>query len=114
MVLDSFKLYYLAHPFKSYGFPDDNLFNESKLFRMLISETPSVKIIRPLRLIPPIEEDEALRRCLKLLEACDTILLSFNWEFSKGCVYEKEYAEIMGKDIIFLEDHMRSLEYRRY
>lgn len=40
----------------------------------------------------------------ELLSRCDVVVFMCDWELSEGCRAEKEYAESLGKKIVFIDD----------
>ena len=97
------KLYYLAHPFHTYGSPDLNRllaqFMERKLTDM------GIYVINPILTIPPnTPEPKAMGKCDRLLMACDGIILCQNWQKSTGCRHEKVLAEEWELEIIEVQN----------
>lgn len=123
--LDPTKTYYLAHPATSCGEYWENMVDENACFLLLQREYGKaigmsrgelislietrfepITMIRPLRTIPPTmtDHDEAMRRCFHFLAGCDAIILCGNWQESKGCQMEKEYAELLGLEVLTYEE----------
>lgn len=110
--LDTNKIYYLSHPLTSCGTVKENYMHEEKCaiqIRLLeINNCETYEfyhLIRPLEILPSsFNVDEAMSRCIKLLSACDGIIMSGKWEHSNGCLTEMEYAKKYGLEIIYYED----------
>lgn len=110
--LDPTKMYYLSHPCTSVGTMEENKNHEQECADDILGSQEGVsyrsrpwknkiKIVRPLTLIPEcMPENHAMERCMSLLEACDTIILCGDWQFSKGCLEEKETAESWGMEVL--------------
>lgn len=97
------KQYYICHPFETYGEVEENLKKEETLVKGLESVYGSkeIEFIRPFKLIPhDIPRDQAMSQCLALLNKCDGIILSPDWNKSEGCRVEYEQALDNGLDII--------------
>lgn len=102
--LDENKIYYLAHPCTTGGKSiKENKIREEFLYQRIINENPSIRIIRPLQIIPEdMQHEEAMIRCFNMLDAVDTIILPMGWEKSNGCSMENKRAEKKGKERILL------------
>ena len=50
-----------------------------------------------------LEHHEYIHICKAMIDVCDTVAFLPNWKESKGAVKEHEYAQKMGKKIIYLE-----------
>ncbi|MCB6572193.1 DUF4406 domain-containing protein [Eubacterium limosum] len=110
--LDPTKMYYLSHPCTSVGTMAENKWHEQECVdAILLSQEGyvcrdhpgdnKIKLVRPLTLIPEcMPENHAMERCMSLLEACDAIILCDDWQFSKGCLEEKETAESWGMEVL--------------
>jgi hypothetical protein len=97
------KLYYLAHPFHTYGSPDINRSLAHIAGRKL--DRMGIHYINPLLTIPPnTPEPVATEKCGCLLMACDGIILCENWRKSKGCLHERIFAEKLGLEILEIEE----------
>lgn len=110
--LDINKVYYLSHPLTSCGTMKENYEHEEKCaiqIRLLeINNCESNEfyhLIRPLEILPPsFDTHKAMERCIKLLRACDSIIMCGNWRHSNGCLTEMDYAKRYGLEIIYYEN----------
>lgn len=92
MLLESDKLYYLSNPYTTYGNKRKNLVSALKIEKTLI-EKYKMTCINPTALPLGNVYDICMKKCRKLLEACDVILLCPNWQNSEGCNQEVVWAK---------------------
>lgn len=96
------KIWYLSHPLTTCGDMKDNYEDERVVAAFLYGERFE-HLVRPLDLLP---EDREKRECARtwhlLLQACDGIILSGEWENSEGCLAEYRMAKAFGMDIIYV------------
>lgn len=108
--LDPTKIYYLAHPATSCGDYWENRRSEHQAAYQIAIRTgygARKKPLRPLTMIHPDTKetyDQIMKRCFKWLSGCDVIILCGDWENSKGCKMEKEYAELLGLEVLTYEE----------
>lgn len=95
-------LYYLSHPYTTYGNIEVNRSNALKYEVELCNEMDTI-VINPLSLPMPDDHDKAMDKCLKLLSACDGIIMCPGWEKSRGCCIELDFAIDRKMDIIEIE-----------
>lgn len=74
-------------------------------------EKIGVEVINPARILLEMPKstsyEEYIRVCIELINQCDEILMLNGWENSRGAVFEKHYAEIMGKGVIYEMSKLR-------
>lgn len=78
------------------------------LKKMLREEFAGAEIITPFDVNPidvPIEENEAIGKCVAAVLTCNAIYLDHAWQSSKGCNLEYRAAKIYGL-IIYEYDNM--------
>lgn len=99
-MLDSSRVVYVAHP---YSGSSENYENISRIVYTLCKVYSDKTFISPIHsygfMYNDVDYDSGLRLCFKLMDLCDTILLCGDWINSKGCVLEKEYAELHNKKV---------------
>ena len=97
------RLYFISHPLHTYGVPGVNRALVRRVEREL--DDMDIYYISPISIIPPnTPEPKAADKCDCLLMACDGIVLCQNWEKSKGCLHERNFAEKWELEIIEVED----------
>jgi len=72
----------------------------------LKTEYPNAVVLNPADTVARIcglEHHEYLHICFAMIDVCDTVAFLPNWKESKGAVKEHEYAQKMGKKIIYLK-----------
>lgn len=92
---------YLIHPYETYGSIEENRRDEERIAQDLMEKLPSfVELVRPFKEIPPdTSREEALDIGLKLLRECNGVILSGEWQQSKGCMDEYIEAKCWAKSI---------------
>jgi len=82
-------LYYLASPYQSI---------ENNILKSMGTELElyykGIQVINPLTILPNVTDNEkrAMKICKKLLLTCDALILSGNWENSRGCIQELNWT----------------------
>lgn len=93
------KLIYISHPCTSIGDIDENYKNAKRMAEKYKSQ--GYHVLNPLAVInPDTDHAEAMEISLKLLKICDGIAMCGNWQNSKGCKAELEYAKEKGIEVI--------------
>jgi hypothetical protein len=99
--MDKKKLYYLSHPFTTFGDLKKNLISAKVIeFGLLIHQ--DIKLVNPISIMPVLDDKVAMEKCRHLYNACDAIILCENWQQSKGCMEEYRWAIEDGKPIYVL------------
>ena len=92
-MLENSKIVYVAHPFGGLG---SNIDKTSDIMKLLCDKFDTITFISPIHaygfMYESVDYDRGINLCFKLLDLCDTLLLCGEWEHSKGCNMEKEYA----------------------
>lgn len=92
-------LLYISHPCTTQGDINENRLN-AKIYTN-IYKNQGYHVINPLEVInSTTSHEEAMKISIKLLKVCDAIAMCGDWEKSKGCVMEYEYAKQNGIEII--------------
>ena len=103
-ILDTSKVYYLSHPFTSYGNPVQNQLSAAHI-QMELTIRYKINIINPIVLLPfGIPNDPAMVKCKHLYNACDVVILCPGWEQSTGCNEEDQWSINDGKPVYILND----------
>ncbi len=85
--------HYLSHPYTSYGSKSHNLFNSIKLAEHLKIEH-QISLINVIDVLPRgLDNDAAMKKCIKILESCDAVIFCPGWKESKGCIEEYAWAK---------------------
>lgn len=96
------KLVYVAHPFADD--PEGNKVKAAEICRRIAATYPGVVPVCPILVFSFLEEpadrELALAFCMALLERCDELWLSGEWEKSEGCWLERQKAQMLGMPII--------------
>lgn len=103
MTLDTTKLYYLSHPFSSFGDREENHRDAAEIAEKLWLKY-GIAVVNPLSIKMPDDPKTAMRQCLWLLHVCETIIMCEDWEKAEGCKDELDYSKNMGKEILFIEN----------
>ena len=101
--MDKNKLYYLCHPYTTHGNMQANK-QDAIETEIRLEDNCGITIINPLRLINTPDNNEAMTKCFNLLAASDAIILCKDWNLSKGCKEEVEFAINREKDIFLIEN----------
>jgi hypothetical protein len=108
--MDKNKLYYLAHPFTTYGNETRNLIS-SRLIARWIRLRYGISVLNPLVTVPQsLTWDDAMYKCGLLLDACDAIIMSGQWQKSKGCIDEYEASKFESREVLFYQRGCVSFE----
>lgn len=88
------KIYFISHPCTNgNGGEKYNREKEAEIYDLLCSENKDFKAIRPLKIIPnKYDYDKAMGVCYSLIDVCDCVIFSPNWQLSKGCKLEHKYC----------------------
>lgn len=91
------KMYYVSHPFT--GDEEGNTV-EARLFTAMLKENyPQYIFINPIdairyvKHVPEWRYEEILSQCIDIMYKCDGIIMTGQWENSRGCLAEKEAAQ---------------------
>ncbi len=88
------KRIYVAHP---YGGKQENKNKVEQIVKDLARENPLILYISPIHAVGFLYNDidymQGMEYCFELLSIADELILCENWESSRGCRLEKEYAE---------------------
>jgi hypothetical protein len=90
-MLDKNKLYYLSHPYTSFGELKKNIIS-AKVIELSMLIHQDIKLVNPISIMPILDDEEAMEKCKHLYNACDAIILCENWQKSKGCMEEYRWA----------------------
>jgi len=60
-------------------------------------------VLNPAILPEGFEYNEYMHICYAMIDVCDAILLFGDWENSKGANFEREYARMKGKQVLYYE-----------
>jgi hypothetical protein len=94
------KKIYIAHPFTNYGDPETNLSKQVGICQEVfgLGHIPVSPILTFGKCIPHDKGNyqTAMNACYWLLSACDEVWFFGEWEKSKGCVLEYEFALKLG------------------
>lgn len=103
-IVDKTKLYYLSHPYTSYGDPIENQLTAAEIQMKLLLKY-GIHMINSIVLLPFGMTDElAMMKCKHLYRACDSVILCSGWEQSIGCREEYQWAIHDRKSIYILDD----------
>ena len=92
-MLENSKIVYVAHPYSGLS---SNYEKVSDIMNVLCSKFSDKTFISPIHaygfMYESVDYEKGINLCFKLLDLCDTVLLCGEWEHSKGCNMEKDYA----------------------
>ena len=95
-------VYYLAHPLTTCGTIEENLEDEQIIADKIEKCFKSAVLTRPLTLIPiTLTSEEAMPICKQMIDLCDAVIMTGDWQKSEGCTEELLYAYETGREIIF-------------
>ena len=97
------RMYYVSHPFT--GDEEWNKKDAREQVARLKKENPQYLFINPLDAFTYAEDlpyTEIIKQCLELVRNCDGLVLTGDWENSRGCLLERQEAEQYGLEIIDL------------
>lgn len=88
------KIYFLSHPCTSGGSGEKaNRKMEEEVYNFLVDECKTVKVIRPLKIIPDnYDYDKAMWVCYNQLDISDVVIFSPGFQTSRGCKDEHKYC----------------------
>ena len=95
--MQKMKMFYISHPFT--GNEEQNRQEARKITALLKREYPQYIFINPLDAIkyaenvPEWNYEEILNQCIDIMYKCDGIIMTGQWENSRGCLAEKEAAQ---------------------
>ena len=101
-MLDKNKLYYLSHPFTSYGDKKENQEKAADI-EMRLREKYGIKVINPILLPLNLDLDKAMKQCRHLHDACDETIFCDDWDKSKGCKEEFAWCNDLNRHYYFVE-----------
>jgi hypothetical protein len=85
---------YIAHPYNGDTANKDKV---EEIIKVLVKTNPNVLYISPIHAVGFLYNDidymQGMEYCFELLSIADELILCENWESSRGCRLEKEYAE---------------------
>lgn len=99
------KMYYVSHPYT--GDEEKNKKEAREITATLKNEYPAHIFINPLDTFQYTEGwpyEKALKNCIELLGKCDGIIMTGDWEHSRGCKKEKEVADQLDIEITELHE----------
>ena len=109
--MDKDSLYYLSHPYTTFGDPAANRYSAEILERCII-DMYQITIINPIVIIPVGTEDStAMRICRTIYNASDAIILCPNWDKSRGCTEEYQWAIQDNKPVYILNQDLTLIKY---
>lgn len=98
------KKVYIAHPYTTHGDAASNFDRQVEICKMVFGAgfIPVSPILTFGQTIPHNDAyyKTAMEACFWLLKHCDEVWFFGEWEQSKGCLMEKEYAEKLGLPIV--------------
>jgi hypothetical protein len=99
------KLVYLAHPFLG---KSENVQKAEQIILKLIKLYPDYTFYSPLHATGFFyfakSYEEGMKDCLEMLSRCDEIWLAGNWQESKGCNIEFNWADEHHMPIKFVDE----------
>ena len=96
------KILYVSHPFT--GNEEENR-KEARLITVALQRKyPKYHFYNPLDALQAqgeagLDYDAILEHCQCIIDACDGVILTGNWDQSKGCMKEKYFAELAQKPV---------------
>lgn len=90
------KLIYISHPYT--GNEEQNEEEAMQISAHLAKLYPEILFINPLSAmqhtaVAKLDYESILKQCLTLLSKCDGMIMTGNWENSRGCMAEFQYAK---------------------
>lgn len=87
---------YLSHPFTFPGNKEENRIEARRIAAKLTKKYKNIMVINPLDCFTYMEGDfdykTILSRCCQLMDMCDVVYMSGDWQRSKGCNVELSRA----------------------
>ena len=101
--MDKSKLYYISHPYTSYG---DLIENQEKAreIERILHELFGIQVINPILLPLGNDNETAMSKCRHLYNACDAIIFCPGWDKSRGCAEEFKWARQDRKPMFLFND----------
>lgn len=95
-------LVYISHPYT--GNEQKNIMDAERIAKTLAWKYQNHIFINPLATmrhegLAGLDYDITISHCLKLLEKCDAVIMAGDWEESRGCMTEYEFARKVPKRI---------------
>ncbi|HYF75295.1 MAG TPA: DUF4406 domain-containing protein [Candidatus Nitrosocosmicus sp.] len=107
LVIDKDKLYYLSHPYTTFGDPELNK-KRAKQLEIVLEVLYGIKVINPIVLPLGPSNDRAMEQCRHLYNACDGgVIFCPYWEKSTGCNEEYGWAAEDKKPIFVITDNYK-------
>ncbi len=90
------KAFYISHPYT--GDEDMNRVKSIYIAAKLAEKYPKILFVNPLSamyhtMTAELDYDAIMRQCEELLGRCDGVIMTGNWQESKGCRQEFEFAQ---------------------
>ncbi|MDF2591381.1 MAG: hypothetical protein K0S75_847 [Clostridia bacterium] len=109
--LDKDCIYYLSHPCTTFGDPAANRY-AAAIYERCLSDMHQITMINPIVIIPVNTEDSvAMIMCRKMFDVCGAIIMCPNWDKSKGCNEEFQWALQDNKPIYILNQDLTVFRY---
>ena len=110
-------LYYLSHPYTSYGDQVVNRYDAASIEIELMSEH-NIYLVNPITMPLGDENIIAMKKCRSLYDACDAVIFCDNWNKSQGCMTEHKWTVEDGKpkyryrngELIVMNDYQEYLD----
>lgn len=104
--MDKDSLYYLSHPYTTFGDPAANRYSAA-IFERCLNDMYQITSVNPIVIIPVGTDDfTAMAICRKIFDECEAIIMCPNWEKSKGCQEEYHWAVEENKPIYILHQDL--------
>jgi hypothetical protein len=100
-IVDNNILYYLSHPYTTFGDPEINRTRAAQMEKIL-SALYGIKVINPIILPLGDTNDMAMKKCRHLYNACDAVILCEYWDKSTGCKEEYQWATEDNKPVYII------------
>ena len=88
---------YVAHKYEG---KKENKQRVEKIIKQLVKENPETLYMSPIHttgfLYNDVPYEKGMEYCYELMSLCDELLLTEDWEDSRGCRLEKKFAEEKG------------------
>ncbi len=91
------KKVYVAHRYEG---KEENKQRVEQIIKQLVKDNPDTLYISPIHCTGfyyhDIPYEDGMEYCFELLQMCEELLLTDDWENSRGCKLEKQFAEEKG------------------